>query len=535
MPIADELLAVWTRQIKPRLSAVLQRSIPSGTCVQEFMMAGRRPDALKPMLVITCGNIKIKKLVEKSFKSQGWLQQLLKTHHIVFIALVAEASESSGPASNEVDTVRCEDAYTVQSLPFGIATSCGLELLIAGDHSQPRQRCTLGGLLVVNGKLWGLTARHPFHTSVRKLWARDQLEADWPEEDSQEDECSTTASEPFVFNDDDDDDDGNGDADDDSSASSTMPLQDKGDLPLSSVEGAPDENCEGSNPMRLTKFISTRYYLPHSAIFSPFWMENHSSAEEARIDYDWALLDLPSAVRALPNKIAHIDHRHDILIDGTRSIATSGEVTIAVTLGIGPQLGYLHSSPATFMVDGLVREVHLITLERILPLGSSGAWVLRGDKLYGYIVAVRQDVPWAYMTAIEPVLEDIRKKLKTEDVRLPRAAEVASLITSPEFPVVDVPNEVDGDALTTTSESQCSMSLPAERSKHPLNGNNHQEDETVEKKSRGRPPSSWELDQAWQRGRARQRHVATSGCATAYKPVQPCSIPPRLQTIPPIS
>ena len=62
-----------------------------------------------------------------------------------------------------------------------------------------------------------------------------------------------------------------------------------------------------------------------------------------------------------------------------------------------------------------------------IALGSSGAWVVRGDKLCGYIIAIRQDVPWAYMVAIQPVLEDIRRRFKTDYVRLPSAAEMESL------------------------------------------------------------------------------------------------------------
>ena len=67
-----------------------------------------------------------------------------------------------------------------------------------------------------------------------------------------------------------------------------------------------------------------------------------------------------------------------------------------------------------------------------IALGSSGAWVILGDKLCGYIVATRQDVPWAYMVAIEPVLTSIRQKLGTDEVRLPTAAELKMITQSSE-------------------------------------------------------------------------------------------------------
>jgi hypothetical protein len=42
-------------------------------------------------------------------------------------------------------------------------------------------------------------------------------------------------------------------------------------------------------------------------------------------------------------------------------------------------------------------------------------------------VAIREDIPWAYMAPIGPILEDIKSKLGTTDVRLPRRGEIETL------------------------------------------------------------------------------------------------------------
>lgn len=94
-PIDQELQAVWNQQIYHRLNRILRDDIPSGVCLQEFMMVGRRADALKPTLVINCGHASIKRQVEKTFKSQKWLQDLLKFNKIVFVALVVKLSQSA--------------------------------------------------------------------------------------------------------------------------------------------------------------------------------------------------------------------------------------------------------------------------------------------------------------------------------------------------------------------------------------------------------------------------------------------------------
>jgi hypothetical protein len=56
--------------------------------------------------------------------------------------------------------------------------------------------------------------------------------------------------------------------------------------------------------------------------------------------------------------------------------------------------------------------------------------VILGEQLCGFIVAIRQDVPWAYMIPIEPILEDIKQKFGTTDVRLPKRGEIESLAVS---------------------------------------------------------------------------------------------------------
>lgn len=101
--------------------------------------------------------------------------------------------------------------------------------------------------------------------------------------------------------------------------------------------------------------------------------------------------------------------------------------------------------------------MHILT-DICKALGSSGAWVILGEQLCGFIVAVRQDVPWAYMMAIEPVLDDIKRKLGTPDVRLPRRGEIESLAA-----VSEVPESIDvaKEAFKTPVNSRTQASKPA--------------------------------------------------------------------------
>ncbi|KAL8664658.1 MAG: hypothetical protein Q9202_002928 [Teloschistes flavicans] len=421
MPVDEKVLAVWTVLIKSRLSAVLLRSIPTGTCVQELMMAGKRQVNLKPTIVISCSDAATKRRVEKTFQSQRWLQDLLKTHHIMFVALVAETFLSAGPVLSGVGPVTLHSSYALEQLQSWHTTSCGLSLLTSGDESGHFQRrSTLGGLLSVNGTIVGLTAGHPFDR-MNHLFMPEMTPQGGPEaEDASDETGSMISNEPFIFNGDEDDDVDGDNVSSDLGMMNAPPFENPTSF-LDSDDQTPYHPAEVSTPREALGWHSPQAtMLPASCVVDNRWDDGYHH------DHDWALLmGLPVAVRSQHNKVAYDDSRHDIQITGTTLGPAAGEVVIA-TAAIGPQTGQLHSAPATMKVNKLLVNVQLIILEHALPRGNSGAWVVLEGKLCGYVVAVRQDLPWAYMVPIEPILEDIKRTLKTDDVRLPTAAEIES-------------------------------------------------------------------------------------------------------------
>jgi hypothetical protein len=355
MPIDEKIAFVWASQIRHRLSAVLLHKIPKGTCLQEFMMVGKKANALKPTIVINCGDAEIKKKVEKAFKSQGWLQDLVKANGIMLVALVAPTPLSAGPALSPTNTASLSECCSIQ-MHDSAATSCGLPLLVNASSTHPQRYCTLGGLLIVNGKIFGLTARHPFEAHVEHRSAQHELHDFQGVRLPEDEESSEASSEPFVFNDYDDDISG------DLSSASTVSLHSLADLSSTSI-GDP---THGQHDISEAFSSSVEWSQSFNVVVPLSTLQAASSFEEPLGDCDWALLRmLPQPVITLPNKITRIDSSHDIIIERTVSGSAHGEVTIMVA-GIGEQLGYLHSSPATMKVDKSVLDVQLITLERIL-------------------------------------------------------------------------------------------------------------------------------------------------------------------------
>lgn len=128
--------------------------------------------------------------------------------------------------------------------------------------------------------------------------------------------------------------------------------------------------------------------------------------------------------------------------------------------------------------------------------------MILGEELCGFIVAIRQDVPWAYMMPIEPILEDIKQKFRTADVRLPKRGEIESQAVSSEISetltVIEKDGQIPGSDSGRVNKPAALLGhllrwnnlpilenppgLPLEKGNHP---SNRQEDETINEKSSG--------------------------------------------------
>ncbi|PMD58054.1 uncharacterized protein K444DRAFT_564413 [Hyaloscypha bicolor E] len=73
--------------------------------------------------------------------------------------------------------------------------------------------------------------------------------------------------------------------------------------------------------------------------------------------------------------------------------------------------GYLSPGSAYWMFEDFEFEVRTVFLDKQLNNGDSGSWVIRDNRLCGYILSRAVEQPWGYMLPIEPVLRDILKTL----------------------------------------------------------------------------------------------------------------------------
>lgn len=351
MPIADKLQDTWRQEIQPRLAILLQQNIPSGTCVQEFMMAGKRPKSLKPTVILTCGNSQTKNGVKKLVKHQNWLREILQVNNIAFIALVAKISLSARSVSEPNNAGAQRENFQTQVLESTTGKPCGLPIRITFEDDYQRY-CTLGGLLMVHDQIVGLTAGHPFLRGQQLQPAFGQSPEDGEDRVVlEEGEGSETSSQPYIME----------------------PEECSDERTLFSSEMPASPGIIDS-----TKSIFYKHFDFHDNYFATAALGDNWSQSVSVFHpllnlisgglgqhCDWALLEnMPNAMTVLSNKFTFSEAGPEVFVEDTVSELHQAEVfTIMSNNDVVP--GRLYPSPAGLNINGLNLNVQLLILEHV--------------------------------------------------------------------------------------------------------------------------------------------------------------------------
>lgn len=149
-------LEAWV-QIRIRLANTLRNTFrprdgSDSTLAMEFMMAGLAPSSLKPSVVLVCCSPDSQKQLKKILKTQKWLSE----YEYHFLVIVDRVWELSG------DDEEVGDGSSVEA--WNVADTSSLSGIAARSRSYSGSATTftIGGVITVNGSLYGLTAGHVF-------------------------------------------------------------------------------------------------------------------------------------------------------------------------------------------------------------------------------------------------------------------------------------------------------------------------------------------------------------------------------------
>lgn len=355
LPMDELLVAAWAEQILPRLNAELLHNIQIGTWLPELLLVGKKPDKLKPCVLITCGDNGTRKQVEKLYKRLKWLREVLKHREMMFLALTRKVVLSGGSRLQR-PVYGATNSRCFIEISANTTTLCGQRVHIPMKESLSPSYCTLGGVIRIGDRLYGLMAGHPF---AKDKEIKDNLDA----EDESRIVSSTSASEasedsdsPILFDENDPDSLSSALTADNFFESITPDVE---DLPHTSLEGFRHE-IWGQESEDLKRY--------HLQVVLPVSSSPHDpNVGEVVPDYDWALLEIEDMEIVLPNvNTTGSTEEHVVISDlaeqAPNQCPSQGNVTV-LTATLGPIPAILNPAPASFKSGSCIFQVQLVVLD----------------------------------------------------------------------------------------------------------------------------------------------------------------------------
>ncbi|KAK6859224.1 hypothetical protein PG995_005077 [Apiospora arundinis] len=304
---------------------------------------------------------------------------------------------------------------------------CGVPALAYKSGSR-HTYFTIGGMILVNGTMFGLTTGHSFEYLNREQCTPENgpisTTGPDPRWDSDSDSDLDSASPWVSF----------GQESEDNTTiaieviSSTHQPKDEVDR-IPSFSSGSGSNCH-SHPTKANELLSKGLYI--GTVKSLDVMTCNHKPNNAKLD--WAMIELDEYQRWTVNALYEdSSNPEEILEMAEATHLEDGEVT--VTAGFtGLTQGWLRQSPVMVRIRSRTYEAQQIILENHLVRGDSGAWVVRNGMFCGHIIAQKTLSPVAYMLPAQSLLEDIKRCMNTSNVSLPGSSIETKVATTYDTP-----------------------------------------------------------------------------------------------------
>lgn len=477
MSVPNNHLQTWELEIESRLDDDLRQLLQTERCPGplEFWMV-RYKGRIGPCILVVCWddescvNEKGREIVRK--KLQRKIRKLQSMRDCPFpcrvvidrLRLLALTSSLSANAvvNNEMENASMTDAHistynpsrslarialertapliTLKQTPIVVdaqnpetqATSVGS---VIWNATHPNQTCTLGGLISIGDKIYGLTVAHPF--------APDE-----PENEVRHMDFNTPSTD---FNNSDESDSDESIFDEFNSDRISIMFENQGPTrpELSSEITAPTVASIPVSPTSAEAATATASESaisgnPECGVISPFGTifatsfasTSSGSSDESNLQYDWALIAVNDELPLLQNSYVSPVSLKTVEINGFLPDQCAPGLEVCVLGGrSGIQEGRVGQGNIRLRVQGRNFFVTQIVLTKLLGKcittkqlafrvlivtepGDSGSWVVHGDKVVGCVVAGREILPTAYMIGIGDIFGDIASATGENQVRI---------------------------------------------------------------------------------------------------------------------
>ena len=333
-----------------------------------------------------------------------------------------------------------DSIYAIGSLE----NHCGAPLLVGESNT-----ATLGGVVSVNRKHYGLTAHHSRTLDQSKplcYWKTATLKFDDDDSDEEsdvdDDDFDVVTSRASI-----------------SSASDSEPLSspdsDSSHTPLEL--GAQDGTAEETSSPIHIKSTETVPLSPDLRDL-PMLKIGSLSSSLASSDLDYNLFPLQTTDATIHNEIniqsEEACSTKQILIQGVARELTARKIFVA-TGTTGVVSGSMQESPHFLQIENSrhLQEVWAVRLDREILAGDSGSWVIDAStgELCGHIVASDPLTGLGYVVPAHKVFDDIKKHLGSAPV-LPSHPSLETS-TGPQDPLSHRAKQIIRNAATSAHES----------------------------------------------------------------------------------
>lgn len=352
--------------------------------------AGSTKTRLRASVVITTPSISTKHKVFHSINNDSWLKGLLEREKLDLHVAFDEIS-----LANDKDQV-------VPPLPVGpyletdqkSVTLCGSRIGIPGKSNTDQAVCVYGGSVLLGNRLAGLTCDHPFAPARTE---HDGSEVATKDDASYRDNGCVLS---ILY---------------DEGAASCA----KSDTSLANDWHSTEINqCVG-----MREPIYDRYVTPeglsycmrnlHVLTLERNQQNDEATKMQARVavaargpSMDWALLAVEGSASTLKG-VMRTNFVGGYQIDTLPEESGTKSLPVSLSLPGGDVNGTLHTDTVLFRHGSQLLHVQLVTLERPLKRGCSGAWVCHRNEWCGVVVAVSESSPWLYVLPAKSIARDI--------------------------------------------------------------------------------------------------------------------------------
>ncbi|KAH4401338.1 hypothetical protein HBI81_223020 [Parastagonospora nodorum] len=362
-----------------------------------------------PTVWIYCGSRKCKKKVDETILKIPYLQQFIRRFNL---NPAHSSLHGPWPAASEAAPYTpfpegdCLIVLDILPPSNGIQTACGLKarFTVLFNHQSATIDSTIGGTVVVDGRLYGLTTAHGIvnHILNHERGSRPEEQEDEQEDEGEKGEDTEGSSEY--------------ESDDTSSGGSQYSVQEKTRLHAARSErdGFQDKKKpQDSIRLELPKVLR---YLDRGTVVGDYSLTLRSPATNQA---DFLLIDLEPAGPAAQRNFMHKQGGPLSILDHVPACdLVQGEVDIIAGNNGHPVKGYLLRGDTSLILRGDVIRTRKIQVEHPGAAGISGAWVVRNEKLCGIIYAAYETSPYLHMLSAESVFQEIQAMIPGQDVRV---------------------------------------------------------------------------------------------------------------------